>query len=460
MVFALPAGVSKDSIRAVFEALEQSLTDGAGGGAAINVTDGLGTDVAGNITTNAGAGSTVISNAADGFSTATISIKGTYAGLSGLFEQSDDSGTTWFPVDAERVGTGQVESSIVSLAANSALLWRMPISGSDSVRFRCTAITSGTANVLISLTGMPSASGVGVTANFTDLRPIGGTITAQDVGSVRTATMSGGVQITGTATANSNFSLAINGYSHFNCQVTGTWTGSLEFEKSIDGGTTWTPFGAHIDGTTDTESVITANCNLRGSCGAATNLRLASTAAMTGTANVLFTFASADTVVTVTNQVGILTKGYSNRLTVTRPANATPYTANDDLGGALTFTGMGPAAGGELLLTSVSLEIDVAAVPSGMSSFRLYLYNVTPPSALADNAAWDLPSGDRASFLGYVDLGTPVDLGSTLFIKADIVNAQIKISGSSLFGYLVTNGAFTPAGNSEVYMVTLHAVAL
>lgn len=153
-------------------------------------------------------------------------------------------------------------------------------------------------------------------------------------------------------------------------------------------------------------------------------------------------------------------ESFSVALTVTRPANATPYTANDVLGGALTFAGIGSTSGGEVLITSASLEIDVTAVPAGMSSFRLYLYNVTPPSALADNAAWDIPAGDRASFLGYVDLGTPVDLGSTLYVKADIINAQIKLAGSSVFGYLVTNGGFTPAGNSEVYVATLHAVAL
>lgn len=159
-----------------------------------------------------------------------------------------------------------------------------------------------------------------------------------------------------------------------------------------------------------------------------------------------------------------LTQGYKAAVTVTRPANATAYTANDVLGAtaaAITFPSVGPAAGGEVLITTVKLEIDVAAIPSGMTSFRLYLYSVTPPSALADNAAWDLPSGDRASFKGYVDIGTPVDLGSTLYVETLQVNKQITVpSGGSLFGYLVTNGGFTPAGNSEVYVVTLHSVGM
>lgn len=156
------------------------------------------------------------------------------------------------------------------------------------------------------------------------------------------------------------------------------------------------------------------------------------------------------------------TQGYTSAVTVTRPANTTAYTANDVVGAtaaAITFPSMGPS-GGDILVTSVELEIDIASIPSGMTSFRLYLYSVTPPSALADNAAWDFSSGDRASFLGYVDLGTPVDLGSTLYVRADIINAHFKLAATGLFGYLVTNGGFTPASNSEVYKITLHAVGL
>lgn len=158
--------------------------------------------------------------------------------------------------------------------------------------------------------------------------------------------------------------------------------------------------------------------------------------------------------------VAVASQAYTSAATITRPANQTPYTANDNVGGAITFTSAGPAAGGDLLVTSVELEADISAIPAGMTTFNLYLYNVTPPSAVADNGAFDLPSGDRASFLGKIVIGAPVDEGSTLYARADNVNAHLKVaSGGSLFGYLVTAGAFTPAANSEVYKVTLHGVA-
>lgn len=158
-------------------------------------------------------------------------------------------------------------------------------------------------------------------------------------------------------------------------------------------------------------------------------------------------------------------EAFSAIASVTRPNDTSAYTANDVIGAAtgstaaLAFVNIG-RAGTEVMITTVQLEIDTNAVPSGMTSFRLYLYGVTPPSALGDNAAWDLPSGDRASFLGYVDLGTPVDLGSTLYVETANINKQITMPPSTtnvLFGYLVTIGGYTPAAQT-VHKVTLHAM--
>lgn len=155
---------------------------------------------------------------------------------------------------------------------------------------------------------------------------------------------------------------------------------------------------------------------------------------------------------------------YTSSVSITRTNDINAYTANDVVGAAtgstaaVEFTTLGPSAG-RVLITSIELEIDAAAVISGETSYNLYLYNVTPPSALGDNAAFDIPAGDRASFVGKIALGTPVDEGSTLYIRTDIVNAQFKLAGTSLFGYLVTVGAYTPTA-SRVYKITLHAVGL
>lgn len=161
------------------------------------------------------------------------------------------------------------------------------------------------------------------------------------------------------------------------------------------------------------------------------------------------------------------TSAFSAAASITRTNDTSAYAANDVIGAAtgstaaVQFVNSGPAQG-EVMITTVQLEIDRNAVISGETSYRLYLYSVTPPSALGDNAAFDLPSGDRASFLGYIDLGTPVDIGSTLYVESLQVNKQITMPGNSagvLYGYLVTIGAYTPAA-STVHKITLHGVAL
>lgn len=152
---------------------------------------------------------------------------------------------------------------------------------------------------------------------------------------------------------------------------------------------------------------------------------------------------------------------YAAAVSLTRTADTNAYLANDVVGAApgstaaLTFLNIGPGQG-EIEVTTIELEIDRNAVISGETSYLLYLYNVTPPSALGDNVPWDLPAGDRASFLGYINLGTPVDVGSTLYVQTTAVNRVVSLLGSSLFGYLVTVGPYTPA-SATVHKITLHA---
>lgn len=147
-------------------------------------------------------------------------------------------------------------------------------------------------------------------------------------------------------------------------------------------------------------------------------------------------------------------------VTITRPANVTAYTAGDVVGGAITIaTGMTSAQ--RVMITSVDLMPQIASIPAGMTSFTLHLYSVTPPSAIADNGAFDLPSGDRTSYLGSISVGTPADLGSTLYCQTDGVNRPVQMVGSaSIFGYLVTAAGYTPANNSEVYQLRLHFLGL
>ena len=148
-------------------------------------------------------------------------------------------------------------------------------------------------------------------------------------------------------------------------------------------------------------------------------------------------------------------KAYRSVVTITRPSNTTAYTAGDVVGDTtgsaiISLTSAGPS-GGFVILQSVSLVFSDASVPSGMGAFRLHLYSASP-TAIADNAAFDLLSAERANYMGYVDIPTPQDFGSSLYAQVDYPGRLIKLGTASttLFAELETRGAYTPASASTV----------
>lgn len=156
---------------------------------------------------------------------------------------------------------------------------------------------------------------------------------------------------------------------------------------------------------------------------------------------------------------------YSTSASKTRPNDTNAYTASDVIaesasaGTVWTFSSAGPS-GGKAMITAVTLEIDVAAVPSGMSSFRLHLYNASP-TAINDNAAYDLAAGDRTKYLGYITIPAPVDLGATLWAQDPTIRQQVKFASSSttLYGIVETVGAYTPTAQA-VHTIGLQVVKL
>jgi hypothetical protein len=138
------------------------------------------------------------------------------------------------------------------------------------------------------------------------------------------------------------------------------------------------------------------------------------------------------------------------KVSFTRPNNTTPYSAGDAIGtgssAILEFTSFG-VSGDLVLLNEITLEIDVAAVPSGMSSFKLHFFNASP-TAIIDNAVLDIAGGDRALYLGYATLTLPLDMGSTLYSMNVGLGKMVKLAGTSLFAILTTDAAYTPSAST------------
>lgn len=155
-------------------------------------------------------------------------------------------------------------------------------------------------------------------------------------------------------------------------------------------------------------------------------------------------------------------KAYRATVSITRPSNTTQYTAGDVIGVAdggtpanagsaiHALSAIGPS-GGFVLIQSAALIFSDAAVISGMAAFRVHLYSASP-TAILDNAAFDLVSGDRVSYVGYIDLPAPIDLGSSLYAQADSIGRLVKLAAAStsLFVQIETRGTYTPASGSTI----------
>lgn len=142
-------------------------------------------------------------------------------------------------------------------------------------------------------------------------------------------------------------------------------------------------------------------------------------------------------------------------------AITTSYLANDVIFGAFELQNIGNNAG-SIFLTEIHFVMNTTALPSGIGNLRAFLYNVTPPSAYLDNNAFSVPSGDRASILTPqgISLGTPAlaNGGGSLVLSRMNINQQFKLLGTSLFGYLVTEGAWVPTANPETATIRVMAI--
>ena len=145
-----------------------------------------------------------------------------------------------------------------------------------------------------------------------------------------------------------------------------------------------------------------------------------------------------------------LDKGNGRAASASFTPAAAEHTGGDVNGVAQEFALDAPE-GCVFEIMSATLLIAGGAVET--TAWTLHLYSVTPPSALADAAAFDLPSGDRASYLGAVALAQVVDLGASLYIETNTINKRVKLAGTGLFGYLVNGTTLTPA--AVAHTVTL-----
>lgn len=144
------------------------------------------------------------------------------------------------------------------------------------------------------------------------------------------------------------------------------------------------------------------------------------------------------------------------------------YSAGDVVGAAQEFAfhfadaldDISIPPGKLIRITTTVIKIAQTALQTNEAGYVLPLFSATPPSALADNAAYTGQAGDLTAYRDKLALGTPVDEGGFCYIKTQLTDKQdIKLLGSSLWGYLQTVGA-TIYGAAVARQILLYGIIL
>lgn len=139
--------------------------------------------------------------------------------------------------------------------------------------------------------------------------------------------------------------------------------------------------------------------------------------------------------------------------TITRPADANAYTANDAFAnstsaptsGGFTLTGMCRASGGSGILTDATFIYSTATAVAG----TVFIYD-SAPTAQNDNAAWSVSDSDQLKLVGTIPFVTVADAVNA-YHNVQNLNMGYTCSGSANLRYMVkiTTG-YTPASGDTL----------
>lgn len=339
-----------------------------------------------------------------------------------------------------------------------------------------------------------------------DLRPNSTNVTVVDSGSTTTAGYNSVILVTGAATAGSAAAQAINGQSSATITVTGTWTGTLAFEISGDGGTTWVQSATRQRGSGGVlgprTGTTTGNGVFVSDVSSMTNMRVRATVVVTGTAAVKFVFSSGVGPVQIqtpvsfydntSNQSGTI-KPASTAATATDPAVVVALSPNNGL--AATENHLGEVGGNILPITNDLTTTNATTTPgqsigglqtlanavrvsaalgssgtSGMiqsvivsfkdavttSQIDVFYFNASPSGSTCTNdSAFILADADRDKVIGVVHV-TDFTAGTTAVVS-QAMNQALPFgvaSATSVFACLVARGSFAITGTANASLIT------
>lgn len=233
--------------------------------------------------------------------------------------------------------------------------------------------------------------------------------------------------ITGTPTAGSVQAVSTNGTNALSVQLTGSWSGTIVFEGSPDGGTTYTAVDAVLQGVDQIVQSVTGNCIAKVNASGNSQIRLRATAAISGAANVAFL---GGTVGDITHNIPLSSKSGLQYIQVT-PAitSGSAYTALNVVGGIQTITGAVRRPNGYGTLETLVL-LDAGKASSAM---QVHFFKANPSrGTYADKGAITVNPLDTANYLGSVTwtAGAYIPFGTTTALNT-VTGIGLPIQGDS-----------------------------
>lgn len=142
------------------------------------------------------------------------------------------------------------------------------------------------------------------------------------------------------------------------------------------------------------------------------------------------------------------TGGKVIRLTATPTITAGAYVANDAVGGLLTFANAARSSGGSIIIEGITI-VDEA---SQAAALELVLFDQTFTNT-ADNAAFDPTDADLANVIGVIAVSTYYTFTDNSVATRFGLGLACKLSGTSLFGQLLTRGAPTYVATDDITVI-------
>lgn len=390
--------------------------------------------VAGTITTNA----SVVSVVTPGWSVATVTISGTYAGVTINFETTDD-GTNWYATTCTRTDTPTQEVS-EAVTANATRSWDCGVYGTTGFRVRASAYSSGTGNIGITLSGAniepsPTVSGtmtLGAGTAIVGKVGIDQTTPGTTNGVQVNAALPAGTNVIGHVIADTGSTTAVTSATAtgFNAQVQGSVaSGSTAADRPIQ-------IGA-IDQSGNVRNIVETSAGALAIAAAATpGNATANTVAMIGTTGgshfpvAVFPYYknAAGTWDTTTGDIkGINIHGTTLGVScVAATSTATGVTA---FGGSCAA----PGAGLSIYITDITISASAAGIAA--DAFPTIKYGTGGTCGTATGVAFGVLSA--TAIVGYqANFSTP--------IKIPANNEVCWISSTAGSKFLVINGFIAP----------------